>query len=75
MLLRAALGGRQLIPPHSHTHLEVPELSGESLKTWDVLWSHLHDVATGSWGWLIGNQELRTETPGFIQKDPALLTP
>lgn len=43
---------------HSHTHLEVLEFSSESLKTRDALWSHLHDVAVGSWSWLIGSQEL-----------------
>lgn len=42
----------------SHTHLEVLEFSSESLKTGDAVWSHLHDVAVGSWSWLIGSQEL-----------------
>ncbi len=37
--------------------LEVLEFSSESLKTRDALWSHLHDVAVGSWSWLIGRQE------------------
>lgn len=74
MLLPTALGGGTT-HCFSHTYLEVLELSSESLKTWDGLRSHLHDVATGSWGWLIGNQELSTETPEFIQEGPALLTP
>lgn len=42
----------------SHTHLEVLEFSSKSLETGDALWSHLHDVAVGSWSWLIGSQEL-----------------
>lgn len=75
MLLPAALGRGRPTSSHSHTYLEVLKLSSESLKTWDVLWSHLHDVATGSRGWLIGNQELSTRTPEFIQEGPALLTP
>lgn len=73
MLLPAARGGRQPIPSHLHTYLEVLEFSSESLKTWDALWSHLHDVAAGSRGWLVGNQELGMGTPEFIREGPALL--
>lgn len=43
---------------YSHTHLEVLEFSSKSLKTGDAPWIHLHDVAVGTRGWLIGSQEL-----------------
>lgn len=75
MLLPVALEGRQAAPSHLHTHLEVLEFSSESLKTGDVLRSHLHDVAAGSRCRLVGNQELGIGTPEFIQEGPALLTP
>lgn len=59
--------------PHPCTHLEALELPSEGLEAGDALWSHLHDVAVGSRGWLVGNQELGTGTE-FIQGGPALLT-
>lgn len=71
MLLIAALGGRQPTLSYPHTHLEVLEFSSESLKTWDALRSHLHDVAAGSWGWLVGNQELGTGTPELVREGAA----
>lgn len=56
----------------SHTHLEVLEFSSESLKTRDVLWSHLHDVAAGSWSWLIGRQELSMQAWRSFTRSPCL---